>query len=87
MAYPCQICKDFCGVGVGLDLGHYLFDVALLVDDEGCPHHAHADLAVELLFPARHRKPEWPAVRDQRAGRRADHASVRISDGRLRCPY
>lgn len=45
-----QIRQYLLGVGVGLDLRHDLLDHALLVDDEGCTHHAHADLAVALLL-------------------------------------
>ena len=47
---PCQIAENFSGVRIRFYLGHHFFNVALLVDDKGCPHHTHAHLAVEFLL-------------------------------------
>ena len=45
-----QIGQDLLGVGVGLDLGHDLFDDAVPVNEVGAADNAHADLAVVFLL-------------------------------------
>ena len=45
-----QIIQHVGGVGVGFDLWHDFFNHAVFVNDECGANHAHAHLAVELLF-------------------------------------
>ncbi len=45
-----QFCENFCCVGIGLDLWHYLFYIAVCVNYKRSAYDSEACLAVQLLF-------------------------------------
>ncbi len=48
--FSLKLRKNICGICVGLYFGHYLFDIAVLVNDEGRADYAESDLSVLLLL-------------------------------------